>query len=340
MSGKEWNGRKLPLQVAIDKREPNLIPGTKLQTGGATHAAFRVLQARRGYVTPSLTLLIDPKGIIQQAFQNRPSLRELQNAIGLAGQEQALLAEYALAEGEVLKRRAPPYSQARRDYHLFRSPGRGEATMTFEQGDTLRQRWSTFGDATLQWVVGNVVGVRNYEYKDPDKVLERPIAGDWCIRTASTREERLKALEQILSSEMKWKVRFERKPETRPVIVATGDWKPVPLPGAPDPAKIYLTVEEPTEATSSGGGSVSFGRMLIWLGERLKRHVISEVADPPAGDLRIADHLLRDMDDLRSESDEGKAKLAKLLQQLEHQTGLTFRQETRDVDIWQIVAEE
>lgn len=80
-----WGGKPLPFRVLVDKQRPNQIPGTQIETGGATFAAYRVMNAVRGYRTESLGLLIGPDGLIRQSLPNRPdrsTLRELEKLIG------------------------------------------------------------------------------------------------------------------------------------------------------------------------------------------------------------------------------------------------------------------
>ncbi len=343
MSRDWWEGRTLPFRVLLDKRKPNVIPGTKIETGGATSAAYRVMEAHRGYRTESLTLLISPEGIVKQAISNRPSAGELSKATGLTAQvpptEKAFFQEYTLPAGKILRRMGPPYSQARQDYRFTRF-GRTQATMIFEQAETLKWRTASFSSPErLEFVLNHAVGLQNYEFVDPDKILDRTIEGDWCFRSGASPADRLAALQQILHDELNWTVRFERETVKQQVIVASGNWKQAPLSDVDPKLGIFLTVDDAPNPTIGGGGSGSFDELLGSLGDRIRYRFVSEVAAPPKERLQWQDRLADPMRDLRERSPAGKERLGKLLHNLARQTGLTFREEERDIPVWRIFAE-
>jgi WD40 repeat protein len=344
-SRESWEGRPLPFRVLVDKRRPNVIEGTNIETAGATFAAYRVMNARRGYRLPSVALLIGPDGSIKQQFSSRPypsAIRGLENLMGVKARtpkwETELLEAYTLPAGENLRRMAPPYSQAREDYRFFHH-GRGECTMTFEQHETLRQKWTTTrSEVPLEFVLDSVVGIKSYEVVDPDDVVKRMIVGDWCHRVGTPREELLEALERIVQSELGWKVRFESTTARREVVVATGKWEQAPLPGLKG-QNIYLTVDDDPHPTSGGGGSGSVDEMFSWLGDRISMRFVNKVVFPPNGPLVWQDRLARDMDEIRKQTPAGKEMLARLLKKLSLQTGLSLQVEEREVGVWRIVSE-
>jgi hypothetical protein len=332
--------------VLIDRKLPNVIAGTKIETAGATFAAYRVMSAQRGYRTESLALLIGPDGTVQQQINNRPyrpTIRSLASLMGAKVEtpkwENELLESYALPAGENLLRMAPPYSQAR-EYYRFFNHGRIQATMTFEQGETLRPSWATFSsDVTLEFVLGHVLGIKSYELIDPDNVLKRKITGDWCVRAGTPREKLLHALEQILHHELNWKVRFERTTVRQNVVIAAGKWKQSPLPGAKNQSDIYLTVDDVPDPNYGGGSSGSLDAMFAYVGDRIQTKFVSEVLFPPAASFTWQDRIAEHMNEIRNQTPAGKELLERLLQSLARQTGLVLQVVDRDVDVWRVIAE-
>lgn len=86
MIQEKFGGRDLPFRVMVDQRKPNLIPATRIETGGATHAAYRVMFGLRTSFTFPLVLLIGPDGIVRQRIDNFPradKIDELEKITGL-----------------------------------------------------------------------------------------------------------------------------------------------------------------------------------------------------------------------------------------------------------------
>ncbi len=346
VSRESWEGRPLPFRVLVDKREPNVIPGTRIKTGGATHSAYRVMQARRGYLTNAVALLIGPDGMIEQQINTGPArhtIRELEARTGLSPEtpewERDWLQECALSDGQVLRHLPPPYSPARENYRFFNNHGRRDATMTFEYRQTPQQRWTTGGEVTLEWVLNFVAGFKSYELVDSGKFMQRPIAGDWCWRAGISREELLRALEQIAQNELGWKLHFERSTIKQPVVVATGKWQQTALAGLENQKGIFLSVDDLPDAVNGGGGSGSLDEMFAHLGDRIHFRFINEVTDPPKDRLTWQDRMASHIQDIRDQSAEGKEKFTRLLNNLARQTGLTLKTEVREVIAWRIVAE-
>jgi hypothetical protein len=340
-------GRPLPFRALVDQGQPNVIPGTTLKTGGATHSAYRVANDRPAARTEPLALLIGPDGKVRQRIAHRPDrsvIRELETITGLkAGKPQwetALLQEYSLPAGTVLRRFSPPYSQARQDYCFF-TQGSTEATMTFVQGEKLRESWSSLGTkGTLQFELSYVVGFKSYELVDPDEVASwKMFTGDWSVRAGAPREDVLRELERILKAEEGWNVRFERATMKQQVVVVTGDWKQAPLPGAQNESFIYFTADDVPDPIFGGGSSGSFDAMLAWLGDTVHMKFVSEVASPPTDSLTWRDQLEKHRHAIRNLTPEGQEFLSLTLENLSRQTGLSFETEERDVEVWKIVTE-
>jgi WD40 repeat protein/beta-lactamase regulating signal transducer with metallopeptidase domain/peroxiredoxin len=343
-SRESWGGRQLPFRVVLDKSQPNTIPGTRIETGGATFASYRVMNAWRGYRTRSLGLLIDPDGILKRQISSRPTVRELENLTGMQASnpqwEKELLEEYTLPAGEDLRIFRPPYSKAREDFRFFNNHGLMQGTMTFQQDKAVRQRsMTTDPEPSFEFVLTYVLGFKSYEFIDPDHVLERKVAGDWCWRAGAPRAKLLEALEKVARNELGWKLHFEQVTANQPVVVASGKWQQKPLPGLEGQPGIFLTVDDLPDPVNGGGGSGSLDEMFGNLGDRLRFRFVNEATDVPEGEMRWQDRLASHMLEIRKQTASGKEQFERLLNSLRRQTGLAMEIEEREVTAWRIIVE-
>lgn len=343
-SREHWEGRGLPFRVLLDERTPNVIAGTRIETGGATFAAYRVMTSFRGHRPRSFALLIAPDGTVKGRINSgflRPPTRELEALMGVKAAvpkwEKELLEQYALPDGVHMKHFPLPDSQARKDYCFF-NYGSGQYVMAFRQGESTH-RILTGREASLEFVLNDVVGIESYEFIDPGNVLARTIAGDWCSRPGTPPADLLQALEQLLNREPGWKLHFERVMVQQPVIVARGRWRQTALAGYEVKQGVFLTVDDVPDPSIGGGGSGTLDEMFNGLGGRLHFRFIKEFADAPKYDLRWQDRLASDMDDIRRRTPEGQEKLDRVLKNLARQTGLEMKIEEREVAAWRVTAE-
>lgn len=211
-----------------------------------------------------------------------------------------------------------------------------EATFKFVQsgnGASL-QSLTTRQSLTLASVLEFIVGLERYEIEGPAELLSRDVPGDWTVRDVATTARRMAALQDVLRDELKLPVRFTQREVEREVIVASGRYEFLPLPGVRDREHIILAVEEAPDTSMGGTGSGSLGDLLRWLGGRLNRHVIDETDGAKGQKLRWRDHLVSHTLDFANRTEAGQQKLDRLLFNLNQQTALRFTVEPRNVKVW------
>lgn len=338
-----WNGRSLPFGVALDGGGDSLISGTKLKTKGATHAAYRMLVARRGRVLQPTALLIDRAGTVVRSLPsspNRTTIRELAEVLRVQPRtpdwQRKIERAYALSDKQDLKRNPPPFLPERAELLLDEPFPLREATFKFVQsgnGASL-QSLTTRQSLTLSGVLEFIAGLERYEIEGPAELLSREVPGDWTVRDVASPAKRLAALQAVLRDELKLRVRFVQREVEREVIVASGRYEFLPLSGVRDREHIILAVEEAPDTSMGGTGSGSLGDLLRWLGGRLNRHVIDETDGAKGQKLRWRDHLVSHMLDFANRTEAGGQKLERLLFNLNQQTALRFTLEPRNVKAW------
>jgi WD40 repeat protein/beta-lactamase regulating signal transducer with metallopeptidase domain len=337
---REWGDRALPFRVALDGGGATLIAGTDAKAQGATYAAFGVQDSRHGTRLQPINLLIGPDGKVLAGFDQPRSLeRELEARMGVKAKVPAWRdrfdGHYALADGQVLKHVGPPYPPERSDYLLYSSRGGPldpDSSQVFQWEGRLRH-WGGMGMHRLEDVLRFVLKLRRGEFDGPAELLTMPIAGDWIIRPGASKTDLLKSLETILADELKKPIHFVPRDVEREVIVAKGRFQFHPLGDLPNERFVHLGTESLVAEDGGGGGSGSLTEMLDWLGNRVSRLAIDETGSPNER-VQWRDHLARPMNEIAANTDEGRALLKRLLENVAKQTSLTFHHERRKVRVW------
>ncbi|HEX5444507.1 MAG TPA: hypothetical protein VFW87_11780 [Pirellulales bacterium] len=339
----EWNGRAMPFRMALDGGGNSPISDTKLKTHGATHAAYRMLVVRRGRLLQPTALLIDREGTVMKSLPsspNRATINELAQLLGVQPRtpewRRKIDQTYALSDDQNLKRMPPPFLPERAELLLDQPVPDREATFLFVQsgnGASLN-RITSQQPLRLADVLDFAVELERYEFEGSVDLLSREVPGDWTVRESASPAKRLTALQSVLSAELKTPVRFVQREVEREVIVASGRYEFLPLPGVRDREHVFLAVEEAPDTSRGGTGSGSLGDLLRWLGGRLNRHVIDESDGAKAQELRWRDHLVSHTRDFANRTAAGQQKLDRLLFNLNQQTALRFTIEPRNVKMW------
>jgi hypothetical protein len=213
--------------------------------------------------------------------------------------------------------------------------------LRFRQNEKLTQdRVTTRVPLDLQSVLTFALQLKQYQFEGPDEVLGLEVPGDWVVRENASTEALLGALEGILRDELHQPVRFERREVERDVIVVSGRYQYRPLPGTPDKPWIYLCVEDVPDPHMGGGGSGTLAKMWTWLGNRTGRRIVDESQSPADLEVHWEDRLARHVSQLTQNTDEGAAKLERILANLCRQTSLEFHHERRPVPVWFVLKEE
>jgi hypothetical protein len=137
---------------------------------------------------------------------------------------------------------------------------------------------------------------------------------------------------------LKKPIHFVPRDVEREVIVAKGRYQFHPLGDLPNERFVHLGTESLVAEDGGGGGSGSLTEMLDWLGNRVSRLAIDETGSPNER-VQWRDHLARPMNEIAANTDEGRALLKRLLENVAKQTSLTFHHERRRVTVWFVTRE-
>ena len=244
---------------------------------------------------------------------------------------------YGLAPGENLKRVAPPFVPERKT--LWQVDAKDLARM---MPDT-DQMWMSFAyDGSVHWqscsvgkpTIGNAlesgVGLRPWEIEAPVDFWAIPFPGDIVTRQGTTREQRLAAIEPLLTPFVAHDVRFEKTTVTRNVILLSGQYHPVPARNRQNSP--YETVEVGPKGAPKAGPVTSTtlegfcGALELMLRMRV---VDRRPAKPPA---MVTFH----NNNVTRVYAEDPRKLQSLLDDISRQTALEFRIEPQPIEVWQM----
>ena len=258
---------------------------------------------------------------------------------------------YRLDEGEVLKLIKPPFLPARQDYEInaFLSHGFDNAAENLQCiiGNTCYVCAGHFWDGQLengamfagqnlprlQIVLNSILEIPKYDFSLSDEMRDTLLPkGDWIVRKGASTEERLKALEQIIASELPRPIRFERRPAERDTIVVTGRYAFTPVPGKdPDRLLLFAGEEETPWWWSNEANSLAqfLDEVAGWIGV-----AIENASEATSGAIRYKG--VTGLVALGKNIDKDK-DLPLLLDNLARQTGLQFKIERRTAPMWFVV---
>jgi len=249
-------------------------------------------------------------------------------------------AAYRLKDGEVIKHVRPPFMTERDDYYHKEPSLKAQAAnmkkapdyFIFHDDGKIFEEWGySVGNShvTLQRLLHHAFRLKSYELAGPDELLNLRVDGDWVIRGGPMDKmddaDVLKQLSALLSKESNRPVRVERKAVERDVLVASGSFT-TPFSQA-TPIDIYIADLKDTGGGGEGSGSLQ--ELLDEVGDRLNIPMIDET-----GGHYFVEHWKMHSDAYFPPTNGRHTEMAdKLLANLQRQTGLTFRHETRPVDI-------
>lgn len=260
---------------------------------------------------------------------------------------------YGLAVGQAVKHIPQPVPPISREFYRAESSDSGgvqtgpDATF-FRYNDGKLVRWgNTFrGGKEKGYTLGQLLdaffGFKGRMVEGSPSLLERDLPGDWIILDSALQlpGEAPAQLEKILADDFGFRVKLEIREVERPVVVVRGTYRYSPTrldvekenadPDNVDVLRIYED-EASLETRANGSGSGDFGVVLTWLGEAIDKIVIDErSAQTEGADLSWRRHpAARDL----NARDRSKSDAAAILRNMESQTGLTFTQELRPVNV-------
>jgi len=312
---------------------------------GSTTAivATRVIGPTDGAGRSSYTVPVidhNPAGADQR---NRPA--------GAADWRTKFAAVYALADGEVVKRVPPPFIDERWNFWKSQQPGipplkPGEAMpeKTFAiswDGRDYRWQMAGLGDTRLAEALRWVGGIRPVEIVGADELREMNLPGDWVYDKRATQAERVAGVQAVArkASGKRITIRQARKPRAvivvvgtmmpqgpfdasgRPIIELCAGERAKPAPGSPP-----LPPQPPRSMTLRE----VFDQAADWFdmpfidesGSDMARVMVNEYPGVIPGNKHMADYLTPTLDSFTG------------------RTGLDFKRETRELDVWEIVEEK
>jgi hypothetical protein len=333
--------------VAVDGGESTFYEGTDKKRPGATYGNYDI-------TSDPTTILINPDGKIAGELNLFKTREVVEKLLGVSppvsGWRQAFDEVYRLEEGEILKRIAPPFIPERVEFYRNEESHQAQAIpeppdyFTFHWEDNMLKKWGlgfTGGERSLDSFLRGNLGVKANQFDGPEELLQIEVPGDWLIRMPSTIEERLGALERILSDEIGRDIRFEKRKVELEVVIASGDFKFHPPSGTYDRDGVHLFTDELDPDERAGGGTAdSVNGFLGRLGGLIDMTVIDETSTP-SEEIKIPyrHHHSSYLRKVKDKADK-KRKLSILLANLSKQTELRFRIEKRPVDIWFVTESE
>ena len=269
------------------------------------------------------------------------ALRNTSKDVAATGWQARFEAVYGLADGEVVKRVAPPFIPERQkkwdDEMLMVSmpPNTISPLMRLvfaAEGNGIHWTLAS-SDFNPRQAVLMIAKVKPWEIDDsiPNNA---PFPGDWVIRKKATTEQLMAALGPVFSRQMGKSVRFEKRTQSREAIIVRGTFAFTPQAeyaqtadrdvlqlgnGKPDPTNAMYpnTIQQTT-----------MDRVFRLVEDRTQCQVVDESGSAKLP-VRLRDHGPVPLQSAVNQSD--------LLDQLHQETGLRFEREKRDVGVWFMV---
>jgi hypothetical protein len=246
---------------------------------------------------------------------------------------------YRLEEGETVKFVPAPFIPERANYlgRHVKDPVKFGGQFTFAWDETKR------GDARLVYhslasAPGKIIGgfancgelpATEYEYHGDVKARDAALHGDWIFRKSASRDDRMKAVENVIRARVKVPVRAEKKKEQREVLVVTGKLEHKKMRGTRNHDSIHVYTDKLDSEEGADGGRGQLHELLTLVGEYARHRVIDETE---SSRVNIAFTLHHSAAEHRGNA----AWLDQMLKNLQDQTGLKFKFEQRAVELWVI----
>lgn len=259
---------------------------------------------------------------------------------------------YKPAEDKVLARVAPPFDVIRMEYYRAGHSSQAElieegpTAMTFRwDGENLSSWGSSFGNRddpgyTLSSLLDGLLDSKPQKVLGPNSILNKPLAGDWVMRTDADRQQVVAELEEILRNEFGMKVRLRIRNLERDVYVATGRYQFKPIDdsslesnmaaGNGSLNRVQVFANKLTPDAGAGGGSGEVDRLLLMLGRWIDSPIVSELGPPSQRHVSWRLHnTVGTTPKERRENHEAEVVLANITRQ----TGIEFKKERRSIEV-------
>jgi hypothetical protein len=283
-----------------------------------------------------------------ESSSSRAEEAERADGWDLDGEQEGIESVYRLDVNEVLKRIAPPFVAGRGAFILRHEPDVAPAleeafenTVYVWQGggdEKPTVRYAGMGFLSLSEILQGVCGLEIIEYHGPEDLLGLRLTGDWMVRRGAGKEVLLRSLERIVYEETSLRIRFEKHRVETPVVRATGIFQYHGLGGTWGEVDVQLFSEAPEAYRSpyrTGAGSGCLAELLRHTGNRISRPFVD---DTLSSDVVVSwsDYRSSKLNPLTMDRKRYRQDLARLLDNLAKQTGLTFTEERRAIDRWDV----
>ncbi|MHC4519179.1 MAG: hypothetical protein ACYTAS_11355 [Planctomycetota bacterium] len=260
---------------------------------------------------------------------------------------EAIETVYSLGANEALKRIALPFPPARGEFILKHEPDLAPASeaafentvyvLQWDDDDKPTARYAGMGFLNLSEILQVVCDLDIFEYSGPENVLDLRLTGDWIVRRGASREARLRLLERIVYEETSMRISFEKRRVDTPVVRATGIFRYQQLPGALGENDVQMFAEASSDQsrTYTGGGLGSLAQFLRHMANRTGRPFVD---DTLSSDVEVSwsDYGSSKMAPYDGPRQLYRRDLARLLDNVAKQTGLTFTTARRRIDEWRV----
>ena len=187
-----------------------------------------------------------------------------------------------------------------------------------------------------------IIVLSKFQYNSiPDTLLSIRIPGDWVVREGASKEQLLKAFEQVVQEHTNQPIRFEKQQVEVDAIVVRGKFRFKHLTGTYNNRRLHVYSDKLDPDERGGGGSGSLDRFLTQrLAEtQLKQHVLNLTDSSDDVRAKWRCHMSSYLGKI-APGPERDAKLDLLLENLSRQTSLVFTKERRIVDVWHVVEDD
>jgi RNA polymerase sigma factor (sigma-70 family) len=249
---------------------------------------------------------------------------------------------YGLADGQLVRRVAPPYPACREEYlkDLYKGgagsiPSADWFAILGWKGDWTDSQAGQFTmpikpdvGVPLESLLDRVVKFPPIRIESDRTTMERKVTGDFVVRTGADPEKVVKELEAVLRKELELPVKFSFKDEEEEVYVLGGKYAAKPLDGTKD-GRIEVYAQFRNDGKTGGGGSGT----LKELAAALERHVVKVIVlDEVEGEPKSVEWHFNDRDRpfTRQEWEEDR-NAPRVLANIADQTGLTVTTAKRKV---------
>lgn len=230
---------------------------------------------------------------------------------------------YSLHPGQVAKFIPRPFIPERTKYLTsLRMPLIDQELLTFRRDGKLHWTSASLGDETAEVPVEFCAGLDWYHLDDPRHLLRTKMPGDWVIRDGAPRERILLGIAELLSAKLGRDVHFMRHTEARDLIIVTGRFeRDKKLPEL----SLVVGTAPPPGAQKFGPSHSRLRNVLNQFGQEVHTQVIDQAAG--------VDKTITWWD-----FDVKPANIERDMASLAAQTGLTFKRESRNMEIWTILS--